>query len=1120
MKFNLNKPSIKASLLFFMILILQSFSYSSYSQLKDITISVKNVTVREVLSDIEAQSKFYFTYSSSDINTERKVTIDIKNQKVSAILDILLRGTDTKYKIEDKHIALYKGSILNSTKIKQDNNIINGIVLDSKGNPVIGASIILEGTMTGATTDQDGKFSIKAKKGATLIVSFIGYKDNRTIVNSAQVKIILRENAEFLEDVVVIGYGTKKKSVVTGSISSISNKELMQAKTTNPINALSGRVSGVTLMSASGQPGSVPKLYIRGIGTNGNSSPLYIIDGLPMSDMNSINPSDIQSMEILKDATSTAIYGARGANGVVLITTRQGQKGKSSLTYDGYIGTSTAIHVPELLNSKEYVELTSEFYENDGTTMPSSFPTNTDIDTDWLNSVLHSASIQQHNVTATFGSDKGSTMLSLGYLNQHGIIGNHEQSFFKRYTVRVNNKYDINKYISVGANLNINYIDKNGVGNGTNGWNPLIYAYNLNPNGPIMGTTADNTDTFGYYISPVGYGRMWNPFSFMTATTNGYNRTRRFYGNTYLKFTPIKHLVFKSDIGVDLKNGEVRKFTPIYYHGNNVNEKTSVSQNSSSSYFWQWENTLTYERTFGKHNASILLGSTASRNQSEYLKGSRNNYPEGSFENENFWYLDAGDVASMSNNGGASAEHNLYSLFGRLSYNYDERFMAEFVIRRDGSSNFGSENQYGVFPGVSLGWNISKERFWNIHNFDVLKLRASLGQNGNESINPFSYTSIIANDYFYNFGSAGKKTIYTGSAPQSLINPDVKWETSQQLDLGADMQFFGGKLITSLDYYDKTTKDLLMRPTIASFLGNISAYKNVGKMSNSGFEIQTSYRDNVGDFNYSISFNASYLHNEVNSVGVTGGYLQGGSWRSNSNVTRMEPGHAMGYYYLYKTNGIFQSQEDIDNYTNDDGKHVNQPNAVPGDFKWKDVDNDGEITENDRTDCGNPWPKWTLGLTLSGNWHGFDASIFLRSKLGYHILNSMTRTEGYGRMNLLSFYKDRWTPEHHSNSVPRLSMTDANKNFFYPSDFYLYNASFLKIGNISLGYTLPNTLTEKVNISKARIFLSVENVATFTDYPYMDPEVGAMNGDILETGLDYSFYPTARTAKVGVSITF
>jgi len=1003
--------------------------------------------------------------------------------------------------------------------IKQDDLTVKGRVVDSNMIPVSGAYIVVKGTKNGTVTDENGNFSInQVPTNSILEITFLGFETQdieckgRSLIN-----ITLKNSATYLDEVVAVGYGVKKKSVVTGAISSLSSDELLKAKTANPINALSGRVSGVTLMPASGQPGSVPKLIIRGVGTNGDSNPLYIVDGLPMSDMNSINPNDIQSMEILKDATSTAIYGARGANGVVLITTKQGTKGKSSVTYDGYYGWSSAQSTTHMLNADEYCEITPEFYKNDGVDVPSSIISKPNgIDTDWIDAVLDTAPVQEHNITATLGSDKGSTLLSIGYLDQNGIMGGNK-SYFKRYSIRVNNAYDINKYISVGANINYNYIDKNGVAGGSNGWNPLQYAYMMDPTTPIYGTDPAYTDNYGFGISTANFGRMWNPFSFIYISANGYNKTKHFYGNAYIKVRPLKNLVFKSDIGIDQTGGSSRSFSPIYAHNTNESSKNSVSTNSSDNSFWQWENTLSYTHSFGKHNASILLGSTASRSQYEYMSAGRDNYPAGSFENKNFWYLSAGDVATMTNSGSASPKHNLYSLFGRLSYNYNEKLMAEFVIRRDGSSNFGSKNQYGIFPGVSVGWTISKEKFWNINNFDSFKLRASWGQNGNEAIDPFSFTSVIGNDNYYTLGTTSSRKIYPGSAPTNLVNPDLKWETSEQLDFGADMIFCGGKIQSSIDYYNKKTKDLLMKPSVDLVLGNEAAYNNVGEMRNSGFEMQVSYNDTFGDFTISASFNASYLKNEVLNTGE--GPIEGGLWRTSTNITRMEEGHAIGYFLLYKTNGIFQNESDVQNYKSSNGTVI-QPQAVPGDFKWQDTNDDGVISADDRVDSGNPWPKWNLGLTLGAGWKGFDASILLRSKLDYKLYSAQLRSEGYGRANLPHFYMDRWTQEGMDNGIPRLSISDPNLNFKRASDFYLSDASFLKIGNIELGYTLPEKLTQKVLISKARLYVSMDNVATFTNYPFMDPEVGAMEGNVLNTGLDYSIYPQARTLRVGISVTF
>ncbi|MCA4599130.1 TonB-dependent receptor [Bacteroides xylanisolvens] len=998
---------------------------------------------------------------------------------------------------------------------------VTGLVQDSEGFPLIGVNVLVKGTTNGGITDFDGNFILSSvSKGAVLVFSYVGY-DSKEVIYKGESKlhVVLESSSLLLNEVVAIGYEVKKKSVVTGAISSLNSDELLKARPANAVNALNGRVSGVNVVTNSGQPGSAPKLVIRGVGTNGNSNPLYVIDGLPMDDMNSLNPNDIESMEILKDATSAAIYGARASNGVVLITTKKGKKGKTSLSYDGYYGFSSVQKVPDMCNAEEYMMLMKEFAANDKAEVGNGIHVEpTGHDTDWFDEIFNTAPVTEHNLTATFGSDKGSSLISLNYLNQEGIIG-ESKSFFKRYTARFNGSYTINKHITVGGNINYTYRDRSGINTGTNGWNPIQYAYNIDPTTPVY--DENSGDNLGYGVANTGYGRMWNPLAFMEQSSTGKNVTQHIFGNTYAEVTLLKDLVIRTDFGINHKNIRTRSYSPSYYHDvQNSSDKTTVNQGSNSNSSWQWENILRYKKQFANHNLSILLGTSASEDLYETLSGSRNNLPSEAIGNEWYWYLDAGDVMTATNKGSANPRHSMFSYFGRLSYNFAERYMAEVVVRRDGSSNFGPSNKYATFPGFSLGWNVSNEKFWNVKNFDSLKLRFSWGQNGNERISAFSYTSIIGNKYNYTFGAS--PTIYVGSAPNSLLNPDVHWETSEQFNVGADMTFFGGMLRGSIDWFKKDTKDLLFQPTLESIRGNDSAYKNMGKISNKGLEMQFTFRKQIGEVALNVSANASYLKNKVVNIGNANGYLDGGLWRETTNVTRMQEGYAMGYFRLYKVLGIFQTPEEVQNYKNDKGVVI-QPNAVPGDFIWQDTDGNGVIEEADRIDCGNPWPKWTYGLNLGAEWRGFDFNMFLTGKAGFHVYASWFRSEGYGRANLPTFYLDRWTKEGDNKGVPRLSIKDPNENFIKPSTFFLYDASFLKIGSIELGYSFPQKWIEKVLLTKARVYVTVDNVATFTSYPFMDPEIGDMRGsgnNVLENGMDYGTYPQARTFRFGVSLAF
>ncbi|WP_075590053.1 SusC/RagA family TonB-linked outer membrane protein [Labilibacter marinus] len=1020
-----------------------------------------------------------------------------------------------------KKLLITMMAFLSFTLVATAQNVtIKGTVVDNYGEPIPGANIVEKGTSNGTITQISGEYQIAVPSDATLIFTFIGYESQEiALTGQTTLDVKLMPSTIGLDEVVAVGYGYKKRSVVTGSISSLNSKELLQSRPADINQAFQGRAAGVVVSQASGQPGSSPKVTIRGVGTNGNSNPLYVIDGLPMNDMNSVNPNDIESLEVLKDATSAAIYGARAANGVILITTKKGKKGETTLSYDGFYGVQSAFNQPDLLNTDEYLTLMKEFYANDGAEYPGSMPTaNNGIDTNWLDAITSNAPVQEHNVTATMGSEKGSVLLSLGYRDQEGIIGSEQgKSFFTRYNARMNASMDVNEFITVGANMNFTHIDKSGISTGTNGYNAVYYGLLMDPTTPVYGDGLAPADEMGFGVTTVPFGRMWNPMSFMEVSSNGFNRTERFYGNTYAKINFLKDFVFRTDFAVNFNNGRSRSFTPIYFHNaSNFSDENRVNQNSDRAAMWQWENTLTYTKDFGDHHVTGLLGTSASQNTYERLGGSRVGYPVEANGNDNFWWLNSGSVEGATNYGDANAVHTIASVFGRLSYNYQEKYMAEVVVRRDGSSNFGPSNKYGVFPGMSLGWNISNEEFWNVNNFDLLKMRFSWGQNGNEAIDPFSYTSTIANDRFYTLGNG---SVIAGSSPTNLVNPDVRWETSEQLNIGTDMSFYGGKLRVNMDYYTKTTKDLLFKRTVEAVRGNEAPFYNAGEIKNSGFEFQLGYNFNVGEVDFAVNANASYLKNEVVEVGNDNGYEEGGRWKTSTNVTRMEEGKPIGYFYGYKIDGIFQTQTEINSYTNTAGE-LTYPNAKPGDFMWHDSNLDGNITPEDRTDIGNPWPKWTYGMNISANYKGVDFSMMMHGKADVDVWMAQYRDEAYGRSNLPTFWLDRWQKQGDNNGVPRLSLADSNDNIRKASEFHVEDASFFKIGTIELGYTLPKKWVNAAKLSRVRIYTAADNVAVFTKYPMFDPEVGAMEGNILNTGLDYSMYPQARTIRFGVNVGF
>ncbi len=1030
------------------------------------------------------------------------------------------------------YLMLSVAFMLFATASFAQNATVKGSISDSMG-PMIGASVSVDGTQIGTVTELDGTFTLpNVPTDGTLTFSFIGYKSQSLpYVANKTYNVILEEDLTSLDEVIVVGYEVKKKSVVTGAIGGIDAEDLSKSKSTNAVSALSGRVSGVNVMTSSGQPGTTPDLIIRGVGTNGDSSPLYVVDGLQMSDLATINPNDIESMEVLKDATSTAIYGARGANGVVLVTTKKGKEGRTSLTYDGYYGVQTARYMPELLNSEEWVDYTTTAHYNSydaesAALILSTVCLDTSVNTDWLDVITDPAAIQQHNITISTATEKTSSIVSFGYLDQYGVIGGNnadvgnDKSHYTRYTLRLNSSYKVTDYLTAGANVNLAYIKSGSISTAPNYNNPYKDGLYMEPTVPVYGYNADDQ---GFSTTTTGSPKGSNPVSGLYSYSEADNNRTNISANMWLDIQPTKDLTFRSSMTGTLNNVYNRSFSPAYYHTTNQNRASNELTNTSNlSIGWQWENTALYRKSLGEHNFSLLMGQSALQSDYQYFTAYRSDLADESTTNENYRYLDAGDVSTSTNEGAASATHTMTSYFARLSYNYKEKYMVEGVVRRDASSNFGPENKWGTFPGASVGWNVHNEDFWDVEAINALKVRASWGQNGNESIDPFSYTSMMTTQYNYPFGD---EYLY-GTTTDSTVNEDVKWETSEQIDFGVDLSFFGGKLTATADWYKKTTKDLLFQTTVSAVQGsNSTAYYNIGQVSNKGFEFMVSYRDNIGDLNYNVSVNMSTLKNNTDFINNEIGYITGGNDTNLTyDLTRMEAGHEIGYFYLFKTDGIFQSQEEIDAYINENGD-MYQPDAVPGDYKWVDVDGDGDVDDDDRTDCGSGWAKMTYGASLNLDYKGFDFSVQLVAKTGLKVYPGHLSPQAIGVNNSIKAIADRmWSETNTSGKYARLTTSagDTNDNWTKPADVMLENGNFLNINVMELGYSLPTNLLNKLQLTQVRVYVAVDNPFMFKSYYGSTPELSSQSStaDILSTGIDYLTYPSSRTSRVGLTVTF
>lgn len=993
---------------------------------------------------------------------------------------------------------------------------VTGTVTDlESGDPLIGVNIVQKSqTSLGTITDFDGKYSIDAQPGDTLVFSYTGFAKLEIVVNSADevIDVTMTIGSELLDEIVVVGYGIQKKRVSTGSISKISNENLEGFQVQDVQSALEGQVSGLIVNESSGQPGAGKSILIRGVSTNGDNSPLYIVDGLQVNNIDNINPSDIESVDVLKDAASSAIYGARAANGVVIITTKKGQKGGGTITYEGFASVSNPWKLPEMLGAQDYIALTREKFANGGqlsSLETLGFPQVGDetVNTDWMDVIFEPATVQSHRLSAS-GEN---IFFSLEYWDQEGVIGG-DKSFYKRYSARLNASKELNEYVTIGENLYVNRVNNQNIGVNDAFGTVIADAFAYDPLTPVF----DESMQYGFGQSEWVRKEYVNPLSRLFITNNeGFSD--QVLGNVYLEIRPIPGLRFRSDAGLDYSWFKFRSFVPDYqFHEAFLNVENDVSQGYGYFETLQFENYLNYTNTFGRHEVDFLLGTSYRTTASDNAGGSTQSIPTDVQFNPNWQFINAGQDTTDLSYGSAAVDYALISYFGRLLYNYDGKYLFSATLRRDGSSNFGANNRWGLFPSFSAGWVISEEPFFRSEPISFMKLRASWGKNGNDRIAPLAYAATIENVFRYPFGI--NQSLLTGAALATPPNPNIKWEESVQYDIGLELRMLDDKLIAEFDYYRKTTSDLLMNQIIPGYLGATNdPLSNLGEIRNEGIEAMIGYRVSLGKLKLSANFNYTTFTNEVTQVAGESGFLQGYSWPvRNTPITRMTEGFPVGHFVGYVADGIFQSQEEVFSHINSQGQ-VLQPKAEPGDIRFLDINGDGVIDSEDITDIGSPWPDHILGLSLSANYGGFDFSAVLSAQLGHDIYRTYERSD-ITFTNYQTFWLDRWTPENPSNEYPRLVSNDPNNNQ-RPSSFYVEEASFLRLRNLQIGYNFSPELLSKVKLSGLRIYFSANNLLTVTGYEGFDPDIGTNNGWILDTGIDKGFYPTNRTFGGGIKIT-
>jgi TonB-linked SusC/RagA family outer membrane protein len=1118
-------------------------SASVYSQSAKLTLTLKNATVRDVLKEIEEQSDYFFMYRSEEIDLSRNVNLMIENKPIDEIMSVLFKGTPIAYEIVNRQILLKNTRETFSEYISQQKGEVSGKVTDKNDQPLPGVTVLVKGTTLGTITDFDGNYVIGNVPGdAILVFSFVGMRLLEIpVAGKTTVDAVLQEETIGLEEVVAIGYGVQKKKLTTGANLNVTGNDLQKQNTSEPLEAIQSQAPGVNITQNSGMPGEGYKVNIRGLGTIGNSSPLYVIDGVAGGDINNLNPADIESIDVLKDAASAAIYGARAANGVILVTTKQGKRGKTKVTYDGYYGVQDVPNLAKPLNAQQFMDIYNEERVTSGKSPVDFASVIPELyqqiqsgqwnGTNWLDEIYNkNAPTQNHAINITGGSDQSVFSFGFSYSSQEGVLGKPVEPRHDKYTVRLNSDHVIYEdngldIIKFGETLNYSFRKRSGIAVGGMYYNDIRNMLIGNPLVPVYndeGEYYDNEDLQASGLASLS-SRLYNPVAQMYLN-RGMNETKNYNinSNAYLQIQPIRDLIFKSSFGYRMGANSYRSYQPAYDLAGDVSLSPGrITQSSGNGHNWTFENTLNYSFDLDRHSFDVLIGQSIEKwGLGDDLEVTNANP---TFIGFDYAYIDNTDgltsgVTSLS--GAPWKRGSLASFFGRINYDFNETYLLTLVMRADGSSNFAGGNRWGYFPSVSAGWLISEEAFMKDNNiFDFLKLRASWGQNGNSDVDPFQYLAIISFDdeNNYTFGS-DKNQQQLGGYPGILPNEDITWETSEQLDIGFDAYFLDSRFKVAFDYYKKTTNDWLVQAPQPDIFGPEAPYINGGDVENTGYELSLRWDDEIGDFSYGAHFNISTNDNEVTKLANAEGIIRGPSdiiAQGTEPVYRAEVGYPIGYFYGYKTEGIFQNQQQIDNWTNG----FLQENPQPGDVIFSDTNGDGEVTPEDKTLIGNPHPDMTIGFGLNFAYKGFDFSLSGKGAFGHQIMKSYRSfTDNEFHNYTTDILDKRWTGEGTSNSFPRLTAGNGT-NRINISDIYVEDGDYIKIQNVTLGYDFKE-LIPNMPLSQARLYVAAHNLWTITDYSGMDPEVGYGDDQPWVSGIDLGFYPSPRTFLVGVNLKF
>ena len=1049
----------------------------------------------------------------------------------------------------------------------QQQKTVSGTVSDAQG-PVIGATIMEKGTSNGTVTDFDGNFTLNVKPGAVLVISYVGYLTQEVPVgNSSNFNITLREDNKALEEVVVVGYGVQKKKLVTGATVEVKGEDIQKLNTTQVLGALQSQTPGVNITARSGQPGDGFKVAIRGAGTNSDTKPIYVIDGVAGGDINNLNPADIERIDVLKDAASAAIYGANGANGVVLVTTKQGKAGKVSVSYDANIGWQNIYRLPQMLTAKQYMEIQDVVAFNSGQSvydwtrfvdpdMLEAYRNGSNEGTNWIDALRNKNAITtSHAINVTGGSDMSKFSTGVGYQYQDGVFGNMAKSDYRRFTFRLNSEHIIYRHndldvIKFGENVYFSHMQKQGLQIGNQYSNELSNMLRANPLVPIYNNTGAY---FGHDdLAAMGTEGMFafnsytsNPIYQMMSGQSANNKSKNFGLNAvgYIEIQPIKNLIYRGQVNYNQSSWSWRAYLPAYYINDQGASRDAsqeaITQQLGLGWGWGTTHTLNYKFDLSLHHFDVLAGMEYGESRPSFGEDLGATVYGSTFHSMYQGYVGLApssaknDAVIANGMGYPYGDSRSLSYFGRVNYDYNETYMFTAIIRADGSSNFADGHRWGYFPSFSAGWVVSNEKFMEKTSswLNFLKLRAGWGQNGNKNIgNAFAYQATFAYDAYSNYSFDNNKDSYTsGASPARLANEDLTWETSEQLDFGFDARFLRGRLGLNFDWYNKKTKDLLLLVPTVPTSGFANYWKNAGTVKNTGIEIALNWRDQVGkDFHYNIGWNMALNKNEVTEINGAD-YIDGGNdnlSQSTGTMARMEVGHPIGYFYGYKTDGVIQNQADLEAYlaANCGGNAANSAQGAgisPGDLKFVDVNGDGVITPDDKTEIGSPHPDVTMGINLGFDYKGFDFAVTGYAALGQQVARSYRKFTDGQYENYTTEVYDYWNGEGTSNRYPKLQPGNRGVNWQYISDILVDDAGYFRLQNLTLGYDFKS-IWKSCPFQQLRLYFAAQNLFTITKYKGMDPENGmALNGDEpWVTGVDVGNYPQPRTFMFGLNVKF